>query len=294
MVRLVEEAGLRHILTLRTKLHMKTLASVRSQMAAVMDVDGALRARSLWRRTFRAAQCLVLGPRAARGRRDERHGLPLPRSRLVRCLTPPDKSGQLSSSRRPFRPSLALLKWGQPAWRAKRLARAVWSRLHAKTPAEDFATGMVTYKNPESGRLAKAQFSVSWMYDKQGLRLSLDGLGAGYAFEMNTRARSPLELVHRRQGRPEGVADAESVPCKNRPPAAVCSPSNRTKPICTPIPMRTQTIARPSRDQAGRRFPLDLALRASKLCGSRWPPICSAERRRATVDLTDPKISSRA
>jgi hypothetical protein len=52
---------------------------------------------------------------------------------------------------------------------------------------------MVTYKNPESAQLAKSQFTVSWMYDKQGLRLALDGIGPGYAFEMNT-LRSPLEI----------------------------------------------------------------------------------------------------
>ena len=64
---------------------------------------------------------------------------------------------------------------------------------YSKTPAEDFATGIVTYKNPETNQLLKAQFTVSWMYDKQGLRLLCDGLGAGYAFEFNT-LRSPLEL----------------------------------------------------------------------------------------------------
>ncbi len=46
------------------------------------------------------------------------------------------------------------------------------------------------------------------MYDKQGLRLSLDGLGAGYAFEMNT-LRSPLELFIGDEAA-QGVADSES------------------------------------------------------------------------------------
>jgi hypothetical protein len=34
---------------------------------------------------------------------------------------------------------------------------------------------------------------VSWMYDKQGLRLLTDGLGPGYALEANS-LRSPLEV----------------------------------------------------------------------------------------------------
>ena len=86
---------------------------------------------------------------------------------------------------------LSLLKWGQPRWRKELLDRHGVD--YGKTPAEDFATGMVTFKNPETGQLVKGQFTVSWMYDKQGLRLSLDGLGPGYAFELNT-LRSPLEI----------------------------------------------------------------------------------------------------
>ncbi|HPM84444.1 MAG TPA: Gfo/Idh/MocA family oxidoreductase [Candidatus Anammoximicrobium sp.] len=86
---------------------------------------------------------------------------------------------------------LALLKWGQPAWRKQLLDR--FGVDYTKIPAEDFATGMVTYRNPESGQIVKSQFTVSWMFDKQGLRLLLDGMGPGYAFEMNS-LRSPLEV----------------------------------------------------------------------------------------------------
>jgi predicted dehydrogenase len=86
---------------------------------------------------------------------------------------------------------IALLKWGEPGWREKLLAdRGVD---YAKTPAEDFATGMVTFRNPETGQHVKAQFTSSWMYEKQGLRLFMDGMGPGYAFEVNT-LNSPLNL----------------------------------------------------------------------------------------------------
>ena len=93
----------------------------------------------------------------------------------------------------------AAVGYGRPrpvemGWAA--LAERSFDRLgvdYAKTPAEDFATGIVTYRNPESGQSVKAQFTVSWMYDKQGLRLLMDGLGPGYGFEMNT-LRSPLEV----------------------------------------------------------------------------------------------------
>jgi predicted dehydrogenase len=86
---------------------------------------------------------------------------------------------------------IGLLKWGQPQWRDKLLKdRGVD---YGKTPAEDFATGMVTYRNPESGQLVKAQFTNSWMFEKQGLRLFMDGMGPGYAFEINTLV-SPLNI----------------------------------------------------------------------------------------------------
>jgi predicted dehydrogenase len=79
---------------------------------------------------------------------------------------------------------VALLKWGQPVWREKLLRERGVD--YAKTPAEDFATGMVTYRNPETSQLIKAQFNNSWMFDKQGLRLFMEGMGPGYAFEINT------------------------------------------------------------------------------------------------------------
>ena len=50
-----------------------------------------------------------------------------------------------------------------------------------------------TYRNPETGQNVKAQFTNSWMYDKQGLRLLLEGLGPGYAVDVNTLV-SPLSV----------------------------------------------------------------------------------------------------
>ncbi len=86
---------------------------------------------------------------------------------------------------------LGLLKWGIPHWREKLLNDMGVD--YSKTPAEDFATGMITYKNPETGQIAKAQFTNSWMFEKQGLRLFMDGMGPGYAFEINTLV-APLTI----------------------------------------------------------------------------------------------------
>jgi len=86
---------------------------------------------------------------------------------------------------------IGLLKWGQPQWRDKLLKERGVD--YSKAPAEDFATGMITYRNPESGQLVKAQFTNSWMFEKQGLRLFMDGMGPGYGFEINTLV-SPLNI----------------------------------------------------------------------------------------------------
>ena len=100
----------------------------------------------------------------------------------------------------------SLLKWGIPKYRQQLLDRMGVD--YSKVPAEDFATGMVTFKNPETGQLVQAQFTNSWMYDKQGLRLLMDGLGPGYAFELNS-LRSPLEVFIGDEAA-DAVADSET------------------------------------------------------------------------------------
>jgi predicted dehydrogenase len=120
-------------------------------------------------------------------------------------LTPPGKD-LLFLQPQSVTADLGLLKWGQPAWRAKLLKdRGVD---YAKTPAEDFATGMVTYRNPETGQIVKSQFTDSWMFEKQGLRLFMDGMGPGYAFEVNTLV-SPLSIFIG-DAAAEAIADQET------------------------------------------------------------------------------------
>jgi len=121
------------------------------------------------------------------------------------ALTPPDKPVDFLRPQS-ISADLALLKWGQKEWR-ERLLNEQGVDYH-KTPAEDFATGMVTYRNPENGQIVKSQFTVSWMYEKQGLRLALDGMGPGYAFEMNS-LNAPSE-VFLTDSAVEGVLNAEA------------------------------------------------------------------------------------
>ncbi|MCW9708642.1 Gfo/Idh/MocA family protein [Fodinibius salsisoli] len=99
-----------------------------------------------------------------------------------------------------------LLKWGQPKYRDQ--LKECFGVDYAETPAEDFCTGIVTFQNPETDQIVKAQFTDSWMYDKQGLRLSMDALGPGYAMEVNTLI-SPLEIFISDEAA-SAVADAET------------------------------------------------------------------------------------
>lgn len=100
----------------------------------------------------------------------------------------------------------SLLKWGQPKYREQ--LKDKFGVDYTKTPAEDFATGIITFKNPETEQLVKGQFTNSWMYDKQGLRLWMDAIGPGYAMEVNSLI-SPLEIFIGDEAA-EGVADAET------------------------------------------------------------------------------------
>jgi len=101
---------------------------------------------------------------------------------------------------------ISLLKWGLPAMREKLLKKTGVD--YSKTPAEDFATGTITFRNPETNQKVKAQFSNSWMYDKLGLRLLMEGLGPDYTFEINS-LRSPLEIFIGDQAA-QAIADSEA------------------------------------------------------------------------------------
>jgi len=99
----------------------------------------------------------------------------------------------------------ALLKWGQKKWREDLKKRMGVD--YSIAPAEDFATGMLTFRNPETKQIVKAQFTVSWMYEKQGMRLYMDGMGPGYAFEIDT-LRTPVSIFIG-DAAAEAAADAE-------------------------------------------------------------------------------------
>ncbi len=99
----------------------------------------------------------------------------------------------------------SLLKWGRPKFREQLKERMGVD--YAKTPAEDFCNGIVKFQHPDTNQLVDAQFTNSWMYDKLGLRLLMDGIGPGYTLEINT-LKSPLEVFIGDEAA-EAIADAE-------------------------------------------------------------------------------------
>jgi predicted dehydrogenase len=188
LVKLVEDAKIPHAY-FENQLHMKTMQVSRAQLEPIVRAMGPpLLVRSAEEHA---------GPHNPWFWDPLRQGGGVMSDMGCHCLavgwyalTPPGKGPRFLEPESVLA-DLALLKWGQPRWRKQLLDTHGVD--YGRTPAEDFATGMVTYKNPETGNRVKSQFTVSWMYDKQGLRLALDGIGPGYAFEMNT-LRSPLEI----------------------------------------------------------------------------------------------------
>jgi len=174
----------------------------------------------------------------------------------------------------------ALLKWGTPAGRQKLLDRMGVD--YGKTPAEDFATGIVTFRNPETGQKVKAQFTNSWMYDKQGLRLTMDGLGPGYAFELNT-LQTPLQVFIGDEAA-EAVADAETALEKSTATRGLLAVEPNEADLYGYVDELKDAIAA---FQEGRDGFLNFAygLEITKLCQAAY---LSAETGR-TIDLTLPE-----
>lgn len=57
---------------------------------------------------------------------------------------------------------------------------------YLKTPAEDYASGLVQFRNPETGQIVVAQFTDAWMYDAPGLRLLMEAFAPGISYTVNS------------------------------------------------------------------------------------------------------------
>lgn len=79
--------------------------------------------------------------------------------------------------------NMGLLKWGRSPWKEKLQQRGI---NYDETPAEDYVTAVITFRNPETGQMVIAQATDSWMYDAPGLRLQMEAIGPGYSLGVNT------------------------------------------------------------------------------------------------------------
>ena len=176
---------------------------------------------------------------------------------------------------------VALLKWGQSPWKEKLLRERGID--YAKHPAEDFATGMITYRNPETNQKVKAQFTNSWMFEKQGLRLYMDGMGPGYAFEVNTLV-SPLTIFIGDVAA-EAIKDAESALEKATATRGLLTVQHNEADLYGYTDENEDAAAAFS---AGRDafLPWSYGLEITRLVTAAY----MAAETRKTIDLTDPKI----
>ncbi len=196
------------------------------------------------------------------------------------ALTPPGKD-LLFLKPLAVTADLGLLKWGQPRWRDKLLKdRGVD---YSKTPAEDLATGMITYRNPETGQIVKAQFTDSWMFEKQGLRLFMDGMGPGYAFEVNSLVSSLSVFIG--DAAAEAIADQEGALEKATASRGLLAVQYNEADLYGYTDENRDMLQAFS---AGRDAMLswDYALEVQRLVMASY---LSAERGRA-IDLTDPAV----
>lgn len=196
------------------------------------------------------------------------------------ALTPP---GEAPTFLQPVSVSAetALLKWGLPVWRQKLLDR--FGVDYSKTPAEDFTTGIITYRNPTTGQKVEAQFTTSWMFEKQGLRLLMDGMGPGYAFEVNTLASSSQLFIG--DAAADAIADAEGALEKATASRGLLVLHHNEADLYG-YPDENADAA--TAFQAGRTGFLDwrYGLEITKLVMAAY----MAAERRQSIDLTDPNI----
>jgi predicted dehydrogenase len=178
---------------------------------------------------------------------------------------------------------IGLLKWGQPYWRDKLLRERGVD--YGKTPAEDFATGMITYKNPETGQKAKAQFTNSWMFEKQGLRLFMDGMGPGYAFEINTLVSALNIFIG--DAAAEAIRDAESALEKATASRGLLAVQHNEADLYGYTDENLDALNAFSQGKDGF-LPLSYGLEITKLVTAAY----MAAETRKTVDLADPKTQS--
>jgi predicted dehydrogenase len=177
----------------------------------------------------------------------------------------------------------SLLKWGQPQYRKK--LKEEYGVDYAETPAEDFCTGLVTFRNPETEQIVKAQFTDSWMYDKQGLRITMDALGPGYAMEVNTLI-SPLE-VFIGDDAADAVADAETALEKSTASRGLLAVQPNEADLYGYVG-ELEEMKNAFLDNRNAYLDWNYGLEITRICQAAY----MAAEQQQTIDLTDPQVNN--
>ena len=81
--------------------------------------------------------------------------------------------------------TVSTLKWKRPVYAARLRDRTGGEIDYATRPAEDFARGLLTLRDPD-GNEAVIEATTSWAYVGPGLRITLEVLGPEYTMEFNS------------------------------------------------------------------------------------------------------------
>jgi predicted dehydrogenase len=98
------------------------------------------------------------------------------------------------------------LKWQQPHYARLLAERSGGKTDYLKRPAEDFARGLVAYRDAASGQERIVEATTSWCFVGAGLRLSMELLGPEYSLQLNSLDAGP-KLFFSREVRGEAGED---------------------------------------------------------------------------------------
>jgi len=176
--------------------------------------------------------------------------------------------------------NMSLLKWGKEPWLSQLKKRGVD---YSKTPAEDYSTVTIEFKDPKTGLRSIAQATNSWMYDAPGLRILMEAFGPGYSYTVNS-LQSPVGLF---------ISDAAAAAVADSELALEKSQASRGSLILQPNEIDLYGYVGEWRDalssfEKGKNALLDFEY--GRLITMLVMAAYMACEKKKTIDLTDPKV----
>jgi len=180
MVDLVKSVGV-HTAYFENQIHMPSVANARLQLEAVEKSMGAVHLTRSAEEHGGPHEPWFWDPTKQGGGvwcDMGCHSIAVGMYMLTPTGKPPDHLKPLS-----INGTMALLKWSKEPWISELRGRGVD---YAVTPAEDYATVIAQFEDPETGVRSVAQATDAWMYDAPGLRLLMEAFGPGYSYTVNS------------------------------------------------------------------------------------------------------------